>query len=238
MDSTAKQLVSIIITTKNEEKYLEKTLKAVKNQTYNPIEIIVTDACSTDDTVKIARKYADKVIVKKTKIAEGRNLGAKYANGNFLVFINADVIIRKNWIENAIKKFQSRDTVMVIGTFENLEKSIKARIFNLCWNFFRELCFLIGSAHTSGECTLMVRKSTFKKIGGFREDLTAYEDVDLGERIKKLGKIVVERKCKGVASLRRFEKDGYLKWIFIWLITAIWYYLTKRPLFKDYKPVR
>jgi len=57
-------LVSIIITTKNEEKNIENCLKSIKLQTYSNIEIIVVDNNSSDQTKEISQKYTDKVLDK------------------------------------------------------------------------------------------------------------------------------------------------------------------------------
>ena len=93
-----KHFISIIIPTLNEEKYIENTLKALKNQDYNgKYEIIVADGMSKDRTVKIAQKYADKVIkVKKPGISAGRNAGAGIAKGGIFLFIDADTIVFPN----------------------------------------------------------------------------------------------------------------------------------------------
>jgi len=58
-------LISIIIPCLNEEKYIESTLKTIKNQKLHNFEIIIIDGLSKDNTVKIAREYADRVIVEK-----------------------------------------------------------------------------------------------------------------------------------------------------------------------------
>jgi len=232
-----KPLVSVIITTKNEEKYLESCLKSVKNQSYPKIEIIVTDACSNDNTVKIAKRYA-KVIEKETNIAQGKNLGAKLAKGEFLIFLSADTALKKNWIENALKKLKKKDVAMVVGLFSFFEKSLSAKFYGWLWRFITIFSFKFGYPHVSGECTLAVKTLKFHAINGFREDLVNMEDVDSARRIKGVGDIALEKKCWSVASARRFEKEGYIKWSFIWLITGIWYYLTGKSPLREYKSIR
>ena len=231
-------LVSVIITTKNEEKYLEPTLKAIKNQSYSNVEIIVTDSCSSDNTVKIARKYADKVVIKKTNIAEGKNLGAKYASGEFLVFVSADAILDKNWIKNAMKQFERKNVVMMAGIYTFIEKSILSRISGWLWKLVTFSTYKIGFFHASGDCTIMIKKTNFYSINCFREDLVNMEDADFVKRMRKTGNVVLEKKCKCMASARRFEKEGYIKWSLIWFITGTYYYLTGKSLLRFYKTVR
>jgi glycosyltransferase involved in cell wall biosynthesis len=231
-------LVSVILTTKNEAKYIEETLKALKNQSYRRIEVIVSDACSSDETVEIARKYADKIVVKETNIAGGRNLGAKHARGEILVFLNADVILEMDWVKNSLKKLQLEDVAMLVGSFSPLEKGLRAKIFCRLCNLFVEFCFLLGRAQTCGECTIAVKRSAFESVGGFREDLACFEDVDLGLRVNKVGRVVLDKGCRGVASLRRFEREGYLKWGLIWLYIGLKYQLVGKSPLEKYPCVR
>jgi len=94
--------ISVIVPTLNEENYLEDCLKSILRQTFprNEYEIIVSDGSSEDRTVEIANKYADRVVVsKKRGIWWGRNYGAKFARGRFLVFIDADTKIKEDYLE-------------------------------------------------------------------------------------------------------------------------------------------
>ena len=90
--------ISLIIPTYFEENLLEQLLKEFTyelKQKYN-FELIVSDGGSTNATISIAKKYVDKLVVKtkeeRQTIAEGRNDGAKAAEGEVLVFLNADCI--------------------------------------------------------------------------------------------------------------------------------------------------
>ena len=102
--------ISIIIPTKNEEKYLPRLLQSLKNQTVQPLEIIVADAKSEDLTVKIARDFGAK-IVKGGRPAVGRNSGAKIARGDIFMFIDADIVLEdEKTLENAYKEFEERQS--------------------------------------------------------------------------------------------------------------------------------
>jgi glycosyltransferase involved in cell wall biosynthesis len=237
MRKSINPLVSVTITTKNEEKTIERSLRALRKQTYRNIEIIVTDDCSNDRTVKAARKYADKVIVQKSNIPEGRNISARHAKGKYLVLLNADVVLEKHWIENALKRFEEGNIVMLMGVFSPIEKNWKAKVLTWMFLTFSKISLVFGKAQVMGEYTLFLRRSDFKKVRGFNEELGCYEEPDLGLRLKKFGKIVFEKHCRGKASFRRFEKEGYLKWLFLWMWIGMKYYLTKKTA-KIYTLVR
>ena len=90
-------MISFIIPTLNEEKYIGKTLDYISKYT-GEYEIIISDTNSPDRTVDIARGYADNILIhsregKRLTIAAGRNLGASVAKGDFLVFLDADICI-------------------------------------------------------------------------------------------------------------------------------------------------
>ena len=99
--------VSVIVPTLNEEANIAKTLKLVRAQrSHLDYEVIVSDGGSEDRTAEIAKKYADRVVVgEKRGIWFGRNQGAKAAKGEVYVFIDADTIIPKNYVDSVYPAF-------------------------------------------------------------------------------------------------------------------------------------
>src|SRR4051812_40587957 len=89
-------MLSVIIPTYKEEKWIADTLKQFKALDI-PHEIIVSDGRSLDRTVAIALRHTDKVVVYsgagKHNAAIGRNDGAKVASGEFLVFVDSSTVI-------------------------------------------------------------------------------------------------------------------------------------------------
>ena len=104
-----KKIISIIIRTLNEEKYLEELIKAIKKQIISDyqIEIVVVDSGSTDNTLNIAQKYDARIIfIEKKYFSFGRslNIGCLHAKGNILVFISGHCIPTNNlWLSKLIK---------------------------------------------------------------------------------------------------------------------------------------
>src|SRR5690606_32749379 len=92
--------ITIIIPTLNEEKLLPNLLESIRNQKFNDYEIIVADAKSTDDTVRIAKQYIAE-IVPGGKPGKSRNNCAKVAKREFLYFFDADVILPPNFLKNS-----------------------------------------------------------------------------------------------------------------------------------------
>ncbi len=102
-------LVSFIIPTLNAASVLENCLKSIKKQSFKDYEIIITDGGSTDDTLKIAKKYQAKIFKNPLKTAEaGKAVGVKKAIGEYIALIDSDNILpTKNWLQkniNILKK--------------------------------------------------------------------------------------------------------------------------------------
>ena len=88
-------LVSIIVLTYNSERYISNCLEAIKNQTYKSFEVLIVDAGSTDETIKILEKYKSLIdlqviLAPNTSMGEARNIGVRRASGEFLAFCDSD----------------------------------------------------------------------------------------------------------------------------------------------------
>ncbi len=232
--------ISIIIPALNEEKYIECTLKSLKNQTFKgKFEIIVVDGMSKDNTVKIAKKYADKVIVKKTNfIGVARNAGAKIANGNILLFVDADSVLLYNGLTELSKQFQKKNIIGAGVPVVALSPYFKDFIIYWMYNIFMKNSIKYGNPQIPGICC-SYRKDVFNKVGGFNENIETWEDYDLSSRIGKHGKTVCLENTLVFTSPRRFQKWGRTKAIFMYLGFHLKYILTGRgPSVKIYKPIR
>jgi glycosyltransferase involved in cell wall biosynthesis len=203
-------MISIIIPTYNEEKYLLKLLESIKKQTYKEYELIVADNDSKDNTKKIAKKYGCKII-KGGYPGKARNLGANNAKYN-LLFIDADVVLQD---KNILKIFLRRAKKFDIATCKI--KPISGNFFHKAYYFFKNYSnkyLWINKKHVSGQF-LFVKKKIFEKVKGYDESLYLAEEHDLAERIyKKGGKIGFFMDLYVLNSVRRITKEGFLKQTF------------------------
>ncbi|MDQ1266246.1 MAG: hypothetical protein QG635_1398 [Bacteroidota bacterium] len=246
-----KPQISVIIPVLQEEKILEGNLiyltKHYKSK-YG-FELIVSDGGSTDLTVEIAKKYADKVVLHeksaKQTISEGRNNGAKAANGKIFVFLNADSIPEtpdyfftfiKGWAEGK-SEYDSSDALACYVRSLPGEEIYKDRIFYFFHNSYVRFLNKLGLGMGRGECQI-VRRNAFDRVGGYNELIVAGEDFDLYRRIAKSGKVSFVNNLRVCESPRRFRKYGYFKIIMSWTINALTVWLFGHSVSEEWEAVR
>lgn len=201
-------MLSIIIPTLNEEKYLLLSLESIKKQSFRDYEIIVADAGSKDRTIEIAKKYNCR-IVPGGRPAKGRNEGAKAAKGDLLLFLDADLFLPEKFLERALNEFKKRN--LDIASFRLLPAE-KNKIATFCFFFFYNLpVILLEKILPHAAMGILIKKELFDKINGFDEDIALAEDHYLSRKAKKIGKFGIIRDAKIFVSIRRFEKDGWFK---------------------------
>lgn len=185
--------VSVVISTKNEEKNIENCLKSIVFQTYpkENVEIIVVDNNSTDKTKVISQKYTDKVFNKGPERSAQRNYGMlEKSTGKYLIFLDADMVLSPNVIEDCVKRMEAEDNTVGIYISEVvLGKSYFSRVRRF------ERSFYDGTVVDGAR---FFKKEAFQKIKGFDEELYAAEDWDLDKRLKKVGDLKVLKSKESV----------------------------------------
>jgi len=241
-------MISFVIPTLQEESVIGKLLKNLKIITAFDYEIIVSDGGSKDKTVEIAKNFGVKVVENTTgerqTIAIGRNLGAAVANGEFLVFLDADVYIPEpeNFFRRALWNFEGNKNLLALSGWVRVfpEMETWADYFGYVmvsdWMFYlQNNIFGIGS--TCGEFQ-MIRSDVFKKLNGYKEYLTVAEDKDLFYRISKLGKTKTDPKLLVYHTGRRPHKIGWPKLLWEWTTNSFHAAVFDKSHSKEWKVIR
>ncbi len=177
-----RSLVSVIITTKNEESVLERLLKSLNSQTYRKIEIIVVDNSSVDKTKKISLRYTPRVYDKGPERSAQRNFGAKKAKGNFLLFLDADMKLTSRVIEKCVDVVtKSKGVGAIIIPEESIANTYWEKVKAFERSFYNEE----GDEVT--DAARFFTKKAFRQVNGYDESITGPEDWDLPESVKKRG---------------------------------------------------
>jgi cellulose synthase/poly-beta-1,6-N-acetylglucosamine synthase-like glycosyltransferase len=191
--------VSIIIPVKNEASLLKNCLESILNLDYpkNKIEVIIADGMSTDNTAEVARKYGAKVVLnEKQTVSPGRNVAFKHATGEIVAFTDADCIVDKNWIKNALKYFAGSKVACVGGP--NLTPPDEGDFGKAVGFVFNQSLFAAGSIHAREineimsvrsipGCNAIYRREALDKVMPIDESLLTCDDTELNQRLIDIG---------------------------------------------------
>lgn len=170
--------VSVIIPVYNHAEELSTTLRALFAQTYNDFEVVVVNDGSTDNMALVLIGWKDKIAV-MNKEHEGapaaRNTGAREARGEYLLFLDADVTLRPDALEQFVCALQnSPNCAFVYSSFKFGFKHFAGKVWNV--NELKNKNYI----HT----TSLMRKKSFP---GFDESLKRFQDWDLWLTIMEQG---------------------------------------------------
>ncbi len=202
-------VVSILIPVYNQFEYTYQCLKHMKKYEANiPYEIIVGDDCSSDMTVELEK------IVKGIKVIHNEvnhqylnncNRMSKEARGKYIVFLNNDTQVQKNWLGALVDLMESDQTVGLAGSKMIYPNGLAQEAGGIVWKNALILQFGNGRQPNEEELNIMreadyisgasiiIRKDLWDKIGGFDKQFSPayYEDVDLAFQVRKQGYKVV-----------------------------------------------
>lgn len=178
-------MISIIIRTKNEEKWISSCLRSIFDQTYKKFEIIIVDNYSKDKTIHYAKKFNVKIIkIKKYLPGKAINLGVKNSKGQIIVILSAHCIPTNNkWLHNLTKNLKRKDVAGVYGRQQPLsfssdyDKRDLLNYFGLDKKIQKKDSFF----HNANSA---IKRKIWKKIK-FNEKITNIEDRVWGEEIIK-----------------------------------------------------
>lgn len=175
-------LVSVIITTRNEERHMHACLDAIRAQSYDPIEIIVVDNASTDQTQTIAREYTDRVYTLGPERSAQRNHGiTDQAHGVYVLYLDADMIIAPGLVQACVEHIERAPGVVGLYVSEViLGTSGWCRVRRHERSFYDA---------TVIDAARFLRRDAFVKVRGFDPALNGPEDWDLDKRLKAVGRL-------------------------------------------------
>jgi glycosyltransferase involved in cell wall biosynthesis len=204
-------MLSIIICTLNEELYLPKLLDSLWLQTYSrKYEVLVIDAGSTDDTEGVVRNYKNVVPFplqfvpfNQRGIARQRNEGARLAQYNQLLFLDADVVLNNEFLSTAMQQIEQRK-LLIAGT--KLYAAEESLGFRAIYSFYSTIYLPITRWFNPviHGCSIFVTKALHNRIGGFQEGIM-FEDFRYGSDAAAIFRpVLLTGKAYVRTSARRF----------------------------------
>ncbi len=211
---TSVPLVSVVINTYNRRDSLERTLIALRDQTYPMFEVVVVNGPSTDGTAEMLEQFSDgaRVIAcSEACLGLSRNIGVAAAAGSIVVFTDDDAIPNSDWLEKLVERFSDESVGAVGGTV--FDVPLDRVEWKLC------TCSRLGNGNTDSEgsiedylgrgadpfaylagCNMAFRRSALVEVDGFNSLMAwGYDDVDICCRIIDAGYRIA------------FEENAYVK---------------------------
>jgi glycosyltransferase involved in cell wall biosynthesis len=225
---------SVILATRNERKYIGKTLRKILEASDEvgrhgvSTEIIVVDN-STDDTFREARKYVKNVYTfLPSGVSKARNFGASLAKGNILIFMDADTTLQKSSLIDVAREFRDTAVVSVISRVlpSSRRKTLSSVLFYVLDGLYVRSCAYLSvllKFYNRGDMTA-IRKDIFCRINGFNERLYMLEITDMLLKASSYGRTKV-LSTPVFESSRRLGQWGLLKSYKVWWRNYFCFYL-------------
>jgi GT2 family glycosyltransferase len=185
--------VSVVIPVYNGADHLDRCLGVLRLSHEAPLECVVVDDGSTDESIKIADQYGAKVLSTGGRCgpAKARNIGAAAAGGSILLFIDSDITVRPDTLSRIIAEFDAdAELDAVMGSYDD-EPAAPNFVSQ-----YRNLMHCFVHQHSNRRATTFwagcgaIRRDVFLEFGGFDENYrsAAIEDIELGYRLSKAGR--------------------------------------------------
>ncbi len=208
--------VSIVIPTLNRREFLRNCLDSIFRQTFKDFEVLVVDGGSTDGTLDLVKHYKALLVFEPNGLIKSYNKGLREAHGDFVVFVDDDVAVNKNWLERIIKNYDAGTRIAGVGgrvlgaeerrvpkqtRFSKIYNTLfyggvrRTAIGKICQSGETTRNFHLDSGHPISVdyilgCNMSFRKHSVESIGGFDENYEPqgyYFEPDLCLRLKHKG---------------------------------------------------
>lgn len=222
--------VTVVVPAYNEESSIEICLQSLKNQDYKgPLEITVIDNNSTDSTADIARRAGCTVIHESR---QGYNFAIKRgfddATGDIIACTDADTRVPSDWISRIVTILSKNSSAVACsGTFSFLDGPFWLK----CVGILGRLNYHLAGAN------MAVLRSAYQQCGGISLKVNLGADVDLGIRLKKFGKVIIDRSLVVETSSRRFQ-CAFWETIVRYYLNDASLLLRGKPIFYSFKDYR
>ena len=188
--------VTIGLCVKNSGRTIKNAVNSIINQDFpkEDVRLVVVDGCSTDGTISIMKEVASKAQINVDFYTdEGKGLGAarqlavNNAEGKYLIFVDGDVELFKDFVREQVKFMEQNPEVGIsVGKYEFKEGPLISSVWNL---------FLCMGDNTVGGGSTIFRLKALRQAGGFDKKIKgAGEDLDLIERMQKNGWLLCSNK--------------------------------------------
>jgi len=213
--SPAAPKISIVMPVYNAERTLAECLTWIFRSSFGSFEVILVDDGSTDRSAAIAATFPVEIVPTQGRIgpAAGRNLGARAARGEILFFIDSDVMLRPESLQNLADAFEddTLDAACGVQAAEMRHQNLASQYKNLWmrWTYLRQT----GEVPLFYTTAAAIRRAAFEHVGGFDEGYATpnVEDTAFGQKLARVGLSVRVLAPLEVEHVKRYSLFGMLR---------------------------
>jgi glycosyltransferase involved in cell wall biosynthesis len=204
-------LISVVVPCYNEEGYLPRCLRSLANQTLpkDSFEVVVVDG-GNDGTGALAESFGARVIREGRRgVALARERGAEESRGEIIAITSADTEVPPDWLSRISDHFSQDPGLAAVG----------GPVSSYDGNWPLDLYFIFPPTHwlfyfiglTTFSCdNVAIRRSALEKVGGFNIYLPSLEDTELAWRLRRAGRVRLDRQLVVRTSMRRAQ-EGWVR---------------------------
>ena len=204
-------MISIIIPTLNEERFIQRLLESIKKQSFKKFEVVVVDSSDNNKTINIVKKYSKffklKIIKSNKNTSFQRNIGAKKSLYDLLVFVDADSILKKNVIKNIVKEVKYKKISSGAAYTYALSNKILYKLYYFIFRIYTTIFYRLDGVNGG---LIFCEKSIHNKVGGFDESIVLAEDYEYTKKLIRNSKFKLMNNLVVKTSIRRFDHEGKL----------------------------
>lgn len=209
--------LSVIVPSYNGGAHLERCLEALLASDFQDREIIIVDDHSTDGSAERCRERGIEVIrlASRRGPAAARNCGASRASGQVIVFVDADIAVRRDTLSRIAALFRERKTIAALfGSYDDepAAENYVSQYKNLFHHFVHQRSREMAATFWAG-CGA-IRREVFEEVGGFDEqryERSSVEDIELGYRLRRQEFTIILDKDLQVKHLKRWTLLSLLR---------------------------
>lgn len=210
--------LSVVMPVYNAESTLAEALTRLFQSTHDGFEVVLVDDGSTDNTGAIAAEFPVRIVPSGGRVgpAVARNIGAREAQGDYLFFIDSDVMVRPDTLSRLMARFDQGDVDGLVGVqaVDIRYRNLPSRYKNLWirWTYLRKQsgqddvpCFYTTAA--------AIRRDVFLRVGGFDQNYgkPSVEDSAFAQKLLRLGVRVRVQPELEVEHVKRYSLRSMLK---------------------------
>ena len=219
---SSQPLISVIVPVYNGAEFLRRCLEALARSTVQPLEVIVVDDCSTDSSMDVCLERKVQVLStsQNSGPAVARNLAARVAMGDVLLFVDADVLVKPETVGQMVTRFENHPEITaVFGSYDDEpgEKNFLSQYKNLQHHYVHQISNPEAATFWSGLGA--IRRGVFLELGGFDDkkfDTPSIEDIELGFRLRRSGHRIILDRTIQAKHLKKWSPVSHLRTEIFW----------------------